>query len=376
MKQIEITAGLSLTERCNLKCKHCYIGQKELWKAMDYSLKEIPKEQITQLIPKLKRANVKRINLGGGETPLHPDFIDILQQLHDAEMKISLTTNGSTFHRYKNQLDLFNDIGVSIDFPDERHSQFRGHKKAFSRAINTLHELVNAGMKTELVTCIMSINQGCLPEIYELAKDIGVDMWRLNRFHSSKNDVDRFKDNVGINDAVCCINSNLSCTPEQMKKAFEYLASKTPKDQDYAIPDPVFRLLVEGNGVTKGTPYGKIAFRIKANGDITPNVFTNDSAGNSFEKEITEILRDKAFKSYQNREPKGKCTRCLNYDACQGGDLTDSYLLAGDLNAPDPFCFLEPSVKRNTSILSPEDTKFVHETYLGTIYVPIGRKEK
>jgi len=374
MKQQEFTAGLSITERCNLKCGHCYIGQKDLWKDLDYNVKEISLQQIKKMVPKLVEANVKRINLGGGETPLHRDFIDIVEELHKAGMIVSLTTNGSTFPVYRNHLHLFNDIGVSIDFPDERHSEFRGNKKVFDRAIGTLQKLVESGVRTELVTCIMSINYQELPAIFEIAQDIGVDMWRLNRFHSSKNDQERFQDKKGIESKICHINESLSCTPEQMKQTFEYLASLTPDKQNYVIPDSLFRVYVGGKGVTSGSPYGKIAFRIKTNGDITPNVFTDDVAGNIFRDDMDTILTDNSFMKYQNLTPSGKCVNCTNYEACEGGDITDSYLLNGDLNSTDPFCFLDPNEKRETVIVGINETKFVHETYLGTIYIPVNLK--
>lgn len=367
----EYTVGISLTEKCNLKCNQCYIGRKKLWTEKGYSAKEITLKQIESLIPKLKKANVHRINFGGGEAPLHRDFIKISELLYNAGMKISLTTNGTTFNVYKNYLDLFNDIGVSIDFPDERHSELRGVKGIFSKAVNTLNNLVGSGVKTELVSCIMSINYNELPKLYELCNNIGVDMWRLNRFHSSKNDLLRFKNEEHVHKQICKINNYLSCSRKQMENAFNFLASVTPPLQNYAIPDPLFRTFVNGKGVTKGSPCGKIAFRIKSNGDVTPNVFTDDIAGNIFIDDIEDVLKSISFYNYLDLKPKRKCIGCVNYEFCQGGDITDSYLLKNDIRAPDPYCFLKPKEKKAVELLDINKTNFVHETYLGTIYVPI-----
>jgi len=172
----QYTAGLSITEKCNLKCGHCYIGQKSVWKKKRYLPKEMTLDKILKLIPKLKQANVKRINFGGGESTLHKNFIDIVKKLYEEDMKISLTTNGTTYSIYQNYLHLFNDIGVSIDFPDERHSTFRGNSKVFHKGVKTLEELSKKGIKTELVTCLMKNNYRDLPKIHQLACDIGVDM--------------------------------------------------------------------------------------------------------------------------------------------------------------------------------------------------------
>jgi radical SAM protein with 4Fe4S-binding SPASM domain len=217
----------------------------------------------------------------------------------------------------------------------------------------------------------MSTNCQELPKIYDLAKDVGVNMWRLNRFHSSKNDLERFKNIDNLESRICQINDFLSCSPKQMKEVFEYLSSVSPKEKNYAIPDPLFRTYVNGKGVSKGSPCGKIAFRIKTNGDVTPNVFTDDFSGNVFKKKLIDILCDSSFYKFKFHLPKGKCVNCVNYEYCQGGDITDSYLLSNDLFAPDPFCFLNPKEKKQVSLINFENTRFVHETYLGTIYIPI-----
>lgn len=369
--EIKFTAGLSLTEKCNLKCKHCYIGQKDFWVENGYNPKELSIEDIDKIIPQLQELNVGRINFGGGEVPLHRDFIPITKKLHDAGFEICLTTNGTTFGKYKDHLHLFNDIGVSIDFPDSRHNEIRGREGVFTIAIDTLEKLVKAGVKTEMNTCIMNLNYHVLPEIYKLAHNVGVDMWRLNRFHPSKNDVLRFGAKNLSNPKGCRINDSLSCSPEELKQAFEYLSSVTPEVQNYAIPDPLFRAYVNGRGVVKGSPSGKIAFRIMSDGSVVPNVFTDQIAGNILEDDLSKIISDSSFFQYQNIKPAGKCLECLSYETCEGGDKTDAYLIKGSMNSPDPYCFLDTKQERKFNRIKYKDTKFVHETYLGTIYIPI-----
>mgnify|MGYP001559293081 FL=1 len=97
----EWTVGLSLTEKCNETCKHCYIGRKNLWKQFNYETLDLTKEQISALIPQFKEIGVTRVNFGGGEAPLHLDFLSVVQDLFDAGIKISLTTNGSTFPKIR-----------------------------------------------------------------------------------------------------------------------------------------------------------------------------------------------------------------------------------------------------------------------------------
>jgi radical SAM protein with 4Fe4S-binding SPASM domain len=372
MESCEWTAGLSLTERCNEKCEHCYIGRKNIWNEVGYIPKDLTREQVRKLILQFQEVNVTRINFGGGEAPLHPHFIEVVSELVKTGIKVSLTTNGSTFPIIRRHLHLFNDIGVSLDLPTpEEHGKFRGNLKAFQWACHAVEELVKAGIRNELVTCIMSNNYDRLPEIYGLAQHLGVDMWRLNRFHASQNDVTRLRAVSGLSERVLQMNTDLSCSPTQMQTAYEYLASVTPKDMNYAIPEPIFRLMVGGYSVTSGTPYGKISFRIKSTGDVTPDVFTEHVAGNILQQPLKDILDSDLFRMFRDRNPKGKCETCVNLSVCEGGNLTDSYLLEGDLSFPDPFCFLNPNEERPTKHMPLSETHHVHESYLATIYVPI-----
>ncbi|HIH12806.1 TPA: radical SAM protein [Candidatus Woesearchaeota archaeon] len=370
----EYTAGISLTEACNMACQHCYIGRKSFWKKNNYQIKSISLDKFKQLLPQLVEANVTRVNFGGGESPLHPNFIEIAKKLYDAGIKTSLVTNGSTIKIIKPFLHLFNDIGVSIDFPDERHSDNRRQSKAFFWATTALNEIVDSGKtKTEMVTCIMNTNYNILPELYTLAQSLGVDMWRLNRFHPTKNDISRFSVNITGLDEVIDI-SYLACSREQMREAFEFLASVSPppNSQNYTIPDPVFRILVGGKRVISGVPYGQISFKIKSDGGVVQNLFTDNAAGNVFDRPLREILESNEY----NKSPSdlsGKCITCTNAEHCKGGDITDT-ILWNELN--DPYCFLDTSKMVDIKLVPLSHTNFVHESYLGTIYVPIAWRLK
>lgn len=351
-----------------MSCGHCYIGRRKLWKNNNYVPKAMTLEQFDYVLPQLVEAGVTRMNFGGGESPLHKDFTRMVQKLRGAGITISLVTNGSTLPKIRPYLSLFNDIGVSLDFPDKRHSENRGREKAYDWAISCMRALVASGkVKTEMVTCIMSTNYDCLPELYDLAQKTGVDMWRLNRFHATKNDLVRFSTQPSGLDMIID-NSHLACSPEQMKVAFEYLASITPREQNYTIPDPVFRTFVSGKGLLPGTPYGRLSFRIKTDGGVVPNIFTDQPVGNVFNERLKDILNSDAFKKYNGKAPEGKCQSCINVDHCRGGDITDTRLTNSN---SDPYCFLDTTRQSTVRMVPLESTNFIHESYLGTIYVPV-----
>lgn len=79
---------LQVTERCNLRCKHCFVSS--LPEGNDMSLEDI-KEKV---LPKLKSANVSRVTLTGGEPLVHKNIYEIIDEINKNNMHITLCTNG------------------------------------------------------------------------------------------------------------------------------------------------------------------------------------------------------------------------------------------------------------------------------------------
>ena len=105
-----------------------------------------------------------------------------------APQVLAVTTNGTPWPVLRRGLDLFHDIGVSLDFAEaERHDAFRGRPGTFAAAVNTLRALTAAGVETEMVTCLTRLN--CPPReltrLLALAQSLQVGHWRLNRFRAN-----------------------------------------------------------------------------------------------------------------------------------------------------------------------------------------------
>jgi radical SAM protein with 4Fe4S-binding SPASM domain len=347
-----MVAGWSLTNTCNLKCIHCYNASGK--RAKD----ELNLEEALMVADKLKAANVAAVNFGGGECCLRKDFIEICEYLKKLDIKISYTTNGTTFKIIEPYLDLFHDIGVSIDFADKkRHDGFRGVPGTFDKATSAIKTLVEKGVGNEIVTCITKLNCSDkeLQKLYDYAVENGVDYWRLNRFRANG----RGADNLNY----------LALSKTDLKNAYQFLANRITNS--VSVPDPIFRAAFGGHYSIEGDPSGFTAFRIQPNGEVTPSVFLTISGGNIKEKSLQEILDSPIFREIRNRKPRGKCETCSSYYHCKGGDAGASFLEYGHFDGPDPMCWLEPNEKRPVPRkYVPKDWN-VHEMYLCTVYVPI-----
>jgi len=348
----KLVAGWSFTSRCNLRCMHCYNASGKS------RPDELSLEESYLVADKLKKAGVIAVNFGGGECCLREDFIDICEYLKRLGMKISYTTNGTTFNLIEPYLDLFHDIGVSIDFSEsKKHDWFRGIKGTFDKAVSSLKQIVEKGIDNEIVTCITKLNcsENELEKIYLLAKSLNVDYWRINRFRENGRGADN--------------KIHLALSKNDLKKAYRFLAKHM--DDSVSTPDPVFRSAFGGIYSSEGDPSGVTAFRIQPNGEVSPSVFLKESGGNIKDKSLDEILNSPIFQAIRNRKQRGKCKRCSSYFHCRGGDAGASYLQYGHFNGPDPLCWLKHEQKRPLPIKKISDKWNVHEKYLCTVYVPI-----
>lgn len=347
-----LVAGWSLTKACNLNCIHCYnaSGKRDP--------NELTLEECFKVVDKLKKSGVVAVNFGGGECALRPDFIDLCKYIKSKDIAISYTTNGTTFDRIKDYLDLFHDIGVSIDFADaKKHDWFRGRRGTFDQAIKALEILVEKGVDNEIVTCLTKLNcsEQELQKLYNLANKLNVDSWRLNRFRANGR---------GIR------NENLlKLSKVGLKKSYTYLSQF--KREGILTPEPVFRAAFGGTYYFPGDPSGFTAFRIQPNGEVSPSVFLSESGGNIKYQSVEEIMNSDIFKKIRNRSPQGKCKSCEAYYHCKGGDAGASYLEYSHFNGPDPLCWLNSKTKKPEVKKGLEKDWNVHELYLCTLYIPI-----
>lgn len=330
-----LIAGWSLTDNCNLKCLHCYNNSGKA------KPNELTTGQAFAVAKLLVDANVAAVNFGGGECPLRADFFDVCRFLDEHGIKLSLTTNGLTSKLVLPHLSLFNDIGVSIDFADKsRHDYFRGKEGAFELAVTAVKEFVSKGANVEIVTCLTKMNCSLenLKAVYELAKELKVKFWRINRYRPTG------RDN----------KDRLSLSKDDLRKAYSFFSSLATKD--FVMPDPLFSLL--GKRVNQ-CPCGTTSFRIQSNGDVTPCIYLHKSGGNILDTSLEQIFESEIFRAIRHRDlSKTKCGSCTHLKECHGGCAGFAYLVNGTFNEPDPLCWIDNDWN-------------VHEKYLCTAYIPI-----
>ncbi len=154
-----------MTMKCNLRCKHCYLGE--------LPNKCLPEDKLMKIAKEINKFGVMEVTLTGGEI-FTIDCIDkIIQYFHDNQIKMILFTNAILAEGHKEFLasisnkDLVNFI-VSVDGTKEEHENIRG-KGTYSVTMKNIKMLSDMGYK---VSVNMVLNKNNYKTLFELVGDL------------------------------------------------------------------------------------------------------------------------------------------------------------------------------------------------------------
>ena len=167
-----IIVSYEVTLSCNCNCRHCDLG------GVIKDEKQIKPEEYGDLTRRLKPLAAQ---ISGGEPLLRKDIAAIVKAIKQAGVRYAiLVTNGALLDE-RNYLQLreagVNQFSVSLDFPDERHDEFRRRPGLYERLDENLPRLAKLGFRDIILNT--AITKANLREILPLARKAakwGVDI--------------------------------------------------------------------------------------------------------------------------------------------------------------------------------------------------------
>lgn len=167
---------LYVTERCQLRCGHCYMGKRHD-RAFSMSL-----PQATSILTCCRKLGASNLTLLGGEPTLHRDLTSIVAHAREVGYEtINIDTNGLLWSRICNIAPgHLKHVRVSLDGASEAtHDLVRG-RGMFKKTVNSINALVQRRYNVAITSTIFSFNIGEAEKLLELAQELGV---RLVNFH-------------------------------------------------------------------------------------------------------------------------------------------------------------------------------------------------
>jgi len=167
-----IVVSYEITLSCNCNCRHCDLG------GLIKDERQIKPEEYGDLTQRLKPLAAQ---ISGGEPLLRKDIAAIVKAIKQAGVQYAILVTNGVLLNESNYLQLreagVNQFSVSLDFPDERHDEFRRRPGLYKRLEQSLPRLAKLGFRDIILNT--AITKANLREILPLAKkaaEWGVDI--------------------------------------------------------------------------------------------------------------------------------------------------------------------------------------------------------
>lgn len=342
----------NVTQRCNLKCVHCYAH------AQDRDFKnELSTEEGKALLDDLAGFGVPVILFSGGEPLMRKDLPELAQYAVSKGMRAVISTNGTLITPEKARILKaigLSYVGISLDGMEAVNDRFRGVRGAFQKALEGIENCKAAGIKVGLRFTINKFNAGEIPGIFDLleARDIpracfyhlvyagrGSELVKEDSSHQETRQVvdlimDRTRDLHGRGKP-----KEILTVDNHADGPYLYLRLQQEDPQRAA---EVLELLKMNEGNNSGRGIGCVSW----DGEVHADQFwRHHSFGNVRKRPFSEIWTDlsdplMARLKEKKKYVKGRCAQCRWLDICGGNFRVRAEAVSGDLWAPDPACYL------------------------------------
>ena len=330
-----------LTERCNLRCRHCYQDDKRGGELSRVEIREVA-DEVSGLLKDWAETYRLRFSpsftITGGEPFVRPDLFDIIGELEGRGFELYLLSNGTLItHRRALQLREHNFLGVqiSIEGPEAVHDTLRG-EGSFRKAINGAEHVIAAGIPVTLNITLSRLNGPSIRELAVLASRIGARLG-FSRL------VPRGRGRMLIDEML---------DAGEVKELYQEVFSLEEKGLRIATGDPLAAQLKDlSPEETSPVPSGGCAAGVSGltflpDGTVTPCRRLPIAIGNLKKDSLREIwsLSPVLTALRQKDAYHGKCGLCSRWAICRGCRAiayawsqargSDDYL------ADDPQCFI------------------------------------
>lgn len=300
------TIWLELTQKCNLRCLHCYAEAGPEISSKD----SIPLERWREIIQEASEMGFSGIQFTGGEPLLYPQLIDLLRTacMLNYEL-IEVYTNLTLLS--DELIDEFKASGVCIatsfySYDRETHNKVTQNESSYDRTLDSIKKVLSAGIPIRIGVILMEQNVSHEEKTGEFLKELGVP-----------------EDKIGFDYVRCSgrgvhiSRRNSNTSPTRLRKNRQ------------------------GKIVWNNCWAGKVA--VKSDGTVSPCVFVREPADTVKEKTLKEVLLGERLRKYWEitLEEVEVCKDCeFRYGCfdCRANILN----YTGELYEKNPFCTYDP----------------------------------
>lgn len=327
-----------ITNRCDQRCKHCYIYQSK--EALNPVSSELNFQQCQFFIKDfLKFCQEMECNPGititGGDPLLSPIIWQLLDYFKNQELSFSIL--GNPFHLNKNVCSRLRELGcrsyqMSLDGLEATHDYLR-KRGSFSVTIGAFELLKEAKIKTVVMTTVSKLNCEELPKLTELIVRQGIDICAFARYVPTNGDL------------------KYNMTPLEYKKflskMWKIYKRLLRKGTSFTLKDHLWTLFLYEKGlitprkervIFEGCNCGIRHLSILSDGIVYACRRFESPVGNIKYQGLKDIFLGKEMNKYRKIERLEGCDRCELLYHCRGCHAV-AYGTFGNYFAKDPQCW-------------------------------------
>lgn len=284
---------LQITNRCNLRCKHCFVQQVS---------SELDFEKIKKILKEFEQMQGLRVLITGGEPLLHSEFAKINDFMKELAIRKILFTNGVLLtDKVLKNLNV-EEIQISLDGMKKGHETLRG-QGTFDKTLTAIKKAIEYGFQVSVATVIHRENLKEFDELESLVKTLKIREWTVDALTVTGN---------------LKLNRQLWVSPEEAYKIM----------QKYGFS-------LEGH--PRGEEYGCGAhlLAVLATGSVAFCSFYEDEPIGDIDEGLENLWKKK--KQFILKELECARINCPFLQECRGGCRFRARVLTGSEKAPDLF---------------------------------------
>ncbi|MDI6687272.1 MAG: radical SAM protein [Desulfobacterales bacterium] len=334
------TIYLYLTDRCNLRCSHCWITPAHNRSGENINSK-IDMQYLKKAIIDAKSIGLTCVKLTGGEPFLRKDILDLIDFLSSNDIIVDIETNGTLLN--EEIVERLNDssvnqVSVSLDgASEESHESIRKVAGCYQKALDGLSLLTKNDIGTQIIMSLYGGNILDIEKLADIADSMGVNSLKINPIMPTGRGKDLFtnEENLSVEKLLSInrwIEEELSLKYDSINICFD-------------IPTGLKSL----KSITSSQLYECNILNIigiLADGGISlcgiGQTETDLVMGNIIKDDIRNVWQNHhLLKKLRKDLPKnltGICGRCIFKFRCLGACRASAYSLTGNLNSSFFLC--------------------------------------
>lgn len=176
-----------ITAKCNSDCDYCYAST---------NLPEMSIDCIKTVVESISKSGCRTVCISGGEPLLNDNAISIIKQLHNNGISVYLSTNGTEYMKYREELEKYiSKLSLPLDGFDEESNKINGRDvlqngtqvvSSFEavKKILDYYECHTHNFAIKIGTVLTSQNLYIehFRKIYEFLRNYSIDLWKIYEF--------------------------------------------------------------------------------------------------------------------------------------------------------------------------------------------------